>query len=161
MNKAPQTSPTVLAADRIHESIGELRLMARLALARIEGAWQPVHAIVINFHHIKAAWGQSTNAQQVVLRGTYYAFLFYPSDTGRCAAMAGAQALTHLHKHQRTVGSTHHQVNLTAAAPWCPIIARQQSQAPVLQKLQGFVLGGIADFFAARLRAWRPKETLA
>ena len=135
--------------------------MARFGLARIESAWQPVHAIVINFHHIKAAWGQSAKVQQVVLRGTYYAFLFHPSDTGRCAAMAGAQALTHLHKHQRTVGSTHHQVNLTTAAPWCPIIARQQSQALVLQKLQGFVLGGIADFFAARLRGLRPKETLA
>ena len=96
-----------------------------------------------------------------MLRGPHNAFLLDPSDTGRRTAVACAQALTHLHKHQRTVGSTHHQVNLTTAAPWCPIIARQQSQALVLQKRQGFVLGGIADFFAARLRAWRPKETLA
>ena len=96
-----------------------------------------------------------------MLRGAHDTFLFHPSDTGRCTAVARAQALAYLHKHQRTVGSAHHQINLATAAPRCPIIARQQTQAPVLQKLQGFVLGGIADFFASRLRGLRPKETLA
>ena len=96
-----------------------------------------------------------------MLRRAHYAFLFHPSHTGRRAAVARAQALTHFDKHQRSVGAAHDQINLAAAAPWCPIIARQQTQALVLQILQGFVLGGIADFFAARLGAWRPKETLA
>ena len=75
--------------------------------------------------------------------------------------MARTQALTHFDKHQRSVRAAHDQINLAAAAPRCPIIARQQTQALVLQILQGFVFGGIADFFAARLCAWRTKETLA
>ena len=120
-----------------------------------------MHSFAINFHHIKTARRQATQAQQIVLGCANDALLFHPTDTGRRAAVARAQTLAHLHKHQGAVGRAHHQINLTAAAPWCPIIARQQSQAPVLQKLQGFALGGIADFFAARLRAWRPKETLA
>ena len=96
-----------------------------------------------------------------MLRGAHNAFLLYPSDAGRRAAVACVQALAHLHKHQRAIGSAHDQINLAAATPRCPIIARQQTQAPVLQILQGFVLGDIADFFAARLRGLRPKETLA
>ena len=75
--------------------------------------------------------------------------------------MARTQALTHFDKPQRSVRAAHDQINLAAAAPWCPIITRQQTQALVLQILQGFVLGGIADFFASRLRGLRPKETLA
>ena len=96
-----------------------------------------------------------------MLRRAHYAFLFHPSDASRRAAVAWVQALTYLHKDQCSVGAAHDQINLAAAAPRCPIIARQQTQAPLLQVLQGFVLGGIADFFAARLGAWRPKETLA
>jgi len=96
-----------------------------------------------------------------VLRRAHYAFLFHPSHAGRRAAVAHAQALTYLDKHQRAISPAHDQINLAAAAPRCPIIARQQTQALVLQILQGFVFGGIADFFAARLCAWRSKETLA
>ena len=96
-----------------------------------------------------------------MLRRAHYAFLLHPSHAGRRASVARTQALTHFDKHQRSVGAAHDQINLAAAAPRCPIIARQQTQALFLQILQGFVLGGIADFFAARLGAWRPKETLA
>ncbi len=120
-----------------------------------------MHAFVIHFHHVKAAGWQACQAQQVMLRGAHNAFLLHPSDAGRRNAVARVQSLTHLHKDQYSVGAAHDQINLAAAAPRCPIIARQQTQALVLQILQGFVLGGIADFFAARLGAWRPKETLA
>ncbi len=96
-----------------------------------------------------------------MLRRAHYAFLLHPSHAGRRAPVARTQALTHFDKHQRSVRAAHDQINLAAAAPRCPIIARQQTQALVLQILQGFVLGGIADFFAARLCAWRSKETLA
>lgn len=120
-----------------------------------------MHARAIDVHHIKAARRQPADTQKVVLRRAHNALLFDPPDAGSAAAMVRAQALAHFHKHQRAVGSAHDQINLAAAAPRCPIIARQQTQAPVLQKLQGFVLGGIADFFAARRRSVRPKETLA
>ena len=96
-----------------------------------------------------------------MLRRAHYAFLLHPSHAGRRAPVARTQALTHFDKHQRSVRAAHDQINLAAAAPRCPIIARQQTQALVLQILQGFVFGGIADFCAARLCAWRSKETLA
>lgn len=120
-----------------------------------------MHALGVNFHHIKTARWHTAKSQQVVLGSTDNAFLFHPSDTGRRAAMARAQSLAHLYKYQRSVRAAHDQIDLAAAAPRCPIITRQQTQAPVLQILQGLVLGGIADFFAARLRSLRPKETLA
>ena len=120
-----------------------------------------MQALVINFYDIKAARRQAGQAEQVVLRRADNALLLHPSHAGRRAAMARAETLTDLDKHPRTISAAHDQINLAAAAPRCPIIARQQTQALVLQILQGFVLGGIADFFAARLGTLRPKEILA
>ena len=91
-----------------------------------------MHAVIINFHYIKAAGRQSGHAQQVMLGSTNNAFLFYPAHAGRRATMVRTQALTHLDKHQRAVCSTHDQIDLAAAAPRCPIIARLQTQATVL-----------------------------
>ena len=86
-----------------------------------------------------------------MLRRAHYAFLFHPSDAGRRAAVAWVQALTYLHKDQCSVGTAHDQINLAAATPRRPIIARQKAQTARLQIGQRLVFRCIANAFAARL----------
>jgi 16S rRNA (cytidine1402-2'-O)-methyltransferase len=67
-------------------------------------------------------------------------------------AVARAGAAAHLDEHQRAA-VVHHQVDLAAAAPRRPIIARHQPQAGAAQVRQRTVLGGVAGRLGGRLAA--------
>jgi len=55
--------------------------------------------------------------------------------------MAGLGAAAHLDENERSVGRAQHEVDLPAAAPGRPIIARLQAQARRLQMGQRQVFG--------------------
>jgi hypothetical protein len=100
---------------------------------------QPLQPPMLDHHHIKATRRPTPPTAQIMLGSKHDALLFTQADTGQSPTMARISTFANLDKHHGTARLAHNQVNLTTAAPWCPIIARQQTQALVLQILQGFL----------------------
>ncbi len=69
--------------------------------------------------------------------------LFERADAGAGTAMAGRLALAHFNKHGGAIRRLHDQIDFATPAPRRPIIAHQQAQAGLLQKMQRGLFGRI------------------
>ena len=112
-----------------------------------------------DFNHIKATRRQRAHPQQVMPGRQHNARLFGPPHAGRSAAMAAGLAPAHLYKHQSAVAVTNDPVTCAPPATGRSLSAAYQVQPLLLQKQQGFVLGGVTDFFGAGLFGDVWKET--
>ena len=111
--------------------------------ARVECGPQPLDRAVLEAHHVEAAGRRRRQPQEVVARGEDDAPLLGPADAGGRAAEAAPRAGAHLHEHQRAVALAHDQVDLAAAAPGRPIIARDQAEPARAQVRERAILGRI------------------
>ena len=80
-------------------------------------------------------------------RSPYHPGLLGRADAGGCAAEAGVGPLAHLDKDQGAPGLAQDQVDLAAAPPRRPIIARDEAQPGGAQMRQGAVFSRIAYRF--------------
>ena len=117
---------------------------------RIKCRRQPLQALWLQQHHIKAARRRDRQAHQVMPGCKDDASLLGRTDAGTRPTVAGAGPSTYLDKHGGAVCGTHDQVDFATAASRRPIIALHQPQAGLLQMAQSSVFGGIADAFGAR-----------
>ena len=78
------------------------------------------------------------------------ALLLHAANAGTGTTVGRAGALAHLHKHQRAVFVARDQINLTAAAAGCSIIALYQLKARLLQVSQRKRLSRVAALLTRR-----------
>src|SRR6218665_1447150 len=110
---------------------------------RIEGGLDPLHGLLLlHQHHVETARRRRRQAPQVMLRRKNDAPLFGRADAAAGPAKGAVGAVAHFYEHQGAVPVAQHQVDLAAAAPGRPIIARHQLQTGGLQMGQGQGLGG-------------------
>lgn len=120
-------------------------------LGCVKGGRQPQKTLRAALNDIKTARRQAAPAQKIVLRRPNNALLLDPAHAGRATAKLPGGTAAHLYENQSAVRRAHHQVNLAAATPRRPIIARQKAQTARLQIGQRLVFRCIANAFAARL----------
>ncbi len=121
-----------------------------LASGGVESRLEPVDALALDGHYVKAAGGRLWQAHQVMARCEDDATALGGAHAGRGTAEAGAGALAHLGKDQGAVGFAQDQVDLAAAAPGGSIIALHEAQARAGQVRQGERLGRVPCLLRCR-----------
>src|SRR6218665_2197149 len=112
---------------------------------RIEGGLDPLHGLLLlHQHHVETARRRRRQAPQVMLRRKNDAPLFGRADAAAGPAKGAVGAVAHFYEHQGAVPVAQHQVDLAAAAPGRPIIARPQLPTGGLPMGPGPGLGGAA-----------------
>ena len=109
--------------------------------------------IAIARHYIKAARWRLGKLLQIALRRQHNTALLARAHTGSSAPLRRADALAHLNKHQRAIGSTHNGINLATATPGGFIVAFEQLQTLPLQKSHGSSFCQVTALLAAGRRS--------
>src|SRR6218665_1385917 len=110
-----------------------------------ESGLDPLHGLLLlHQHHVETARRRRRQAQQGMLRRKNDGPLFGRADAASGPATGAVAGVARSQEHQGAVPLAQHQVDLAAAAPGRPIIARHQLQTGGLQMGQGQVLGGMA-----------------
>lgn len=116
----------------------------------VESRLEPVDALPLDGHHVKAAGRRLWQAHQVMARRKDDAPAFAGAHAGRRPPEAGAGALAHFGEDQGAVGFAQDQVDLAAPPSGGSIIALHEAQARTGQVRQGERLGCVARLLRCR-----------